>query len=89
MYVGLPGGQVKGWWPFEFEAFIAKTLLEIRKDCADATGPNPPFQTKGGEAARSFPDVPFDRVNPKATVGNMRDPEILCSRQEVVDAHRQ
>src|SRR3712207_6775108 len=46
------------------------------------------FQTIRRQRARRLPDVPFDRMQPVAAVGDVRRADVFVGRQQVLHAYR-
>src|SRR5690606_2628047 len=60
-------------------------VTQVRVSIADLTRRQAMAQAVSGQRTGGLADVPFDRMQPVTTVGDMRDAEVLAGRQQVVD----
>src|SRR5829696_8150635 len=78
--------------PANLDALAGEMRLELRKTLwgfAHTVGRQPPVEAVGCEETGDLADVPFDRVQPVAAVGDVRGADILAGRRQVRHAPRQ
>src|SRR5579859_4902174 len=74
------------FWPTQGYALLDKPVLEAAQQIssvADSSWDNSALPTESDQRACSLADIPFHRVQPITTIGNMRRADVLACRQQV------